>query len=62
MDIYNVRELSEVLLKQGTLTPDSKLYLTHINHSTSHAQMENAVKELAFPIETVVAYDGLRIL
>ena len=61
MDIYSVRDLAEVMLKQGTLSCDTRLYLTHINHSTSHAQMVKAVEELIFPIETIVAYDGLKI-
>jgi len=62
MDIYSVRKLVDVLTDQGTLTNESRIYLTHINHSTSHSQMEKAVEELKFPIHTEVAYDGMKIL
>lgn len=62
MDIYQVRDLTEILLNNGTLNQDSRIYLTHINHSTSYSQMEKAVEELNFPIYTEVAYDGMRIL
>lgn len=57
-----VREVTERLLSQGTLTKESVLYLTHINHSTSHGRMLKEVERLNFPIPTTVAYDGLKIL
>ena len=62
MNLENVRKLVDVLLSQGTLHKDSILYLTHINHHTGHDEMEDGVRQLQFPIETHVAYDGLKIL
>lgn len=62
MYLTDVYALTEALLRQKTVSADTKLYLTHINHSTSHSQMEEAVKKMQFPVETVVAYDGLKIL
>lgn len=62
MNLENVRRLVDVLLAQGTLHQNSILYLTHINHGTGHDEMEDGVRRLQFPIETHVAYDGLKIL
>lgn len=62
MDIYGVRELVEQLVQQGTLDQNSRLYITHINHGTSHNQMLCAVKQLSFPIPTTVCHDGIKIL
>lgn len=62
MYLSDVYSLTETLLRQKTISYDTKFYLTHINHSTSHSQMEEAVEKMHFPIETTVAYDGLKIL
>ena len=62
MNLTKVRTLVDTLLEQGTLHKDTVLYLTHINHSTGHDEVEEGVRELDFPIETHVAYDGLKIL
>lgn len=62
MNLEDVRQLVDVLFAQGTLHKDSVLYLTHINHHTGHDEMEEVVRRLRFPIETHVAYDGLKIL
>lgn len=62
MYLSDVYSLVEILLSQKTVSADTRLYLTHINHTTSHSQMEEAVKKMNFPIETTVAYDGLKIL
>lgn len=62
MDLVAVRELAGQLYQQGTLHDGSVLYLTHINHHTGHDAMLQRVEELAFPVKTIVAYDGLKIL
>lgn len=62
MNLQNVRDLTDTLLQQGTLHRESILYLTHINHGTGHGEMEDGVKRLNFPIQTIVAYDGCKIL
>ena len=58
---YDVRELIGRLYRQGTLNGESVVYLTHINHHTSHTEMPEAVKSLDFPVRTVVTYDGMTV-
>ena len=62
--IRQVRDLTEILFKQGTLDPNSRLYLTHISHNyfSTYSNLLAKVEELAFPIPATVAYDGLKIL
>lgn len=62
MNLGDVRKLIDTLYRQGTLHDNSTVYLTHINHGSSHAQMVKRTEELQFPVKTVVAYDGLKIL
>ncbi|MBQ8892874.1 MAG: hypothetical protein IJ043_00515 [Clostridia bacterium] len=61
MRLCDVRELAEALFNQGTIDGNSLLYLTHINHRSTHKENEEGVKELNFPVKTIVAYDGLKI-
>lgn len=61
MNLQNVRDLTETLLAQGTLTPGSRLYLTHINHHSAPEELEACLEQLHFPIPTVVAWDGMKI-
>ena len=61
LNLESVHKLIEKLYNQGTLTNNSSVYLTHINHGTSHSQMEECTKQLQFSVPTVVAWDGLKI-
>lgn len=61
MRLQDVRELVTTLCEQGTLDEQSVLYLTHINHHSTHQQNIEGVKKLHFPVKTIVAYDGLKI-
>lgn len=61
MSIYSVRTLVDQLMEQGTIDENTLLYLTHINHSTSHRTLLKAIEELAFPLPTTLCHDGLRI-
>lgn len=61
MSLYDVRELVDILYRQGTLDQNSCVYLTHISHASTHTQMLEKTEELQFPVPTVVAWDGLRI-
>ncbi len=61
MSLKDVRALTEALPAQGTLHEQSRLFLTHINHGTSYRTLCQAIEKDTFPIDTVVAYDGLRI-
>ena len=54
--------LADKLLEQGTLDENSILYLTHISHRSTHKQNVDAVENIAFPVKTIVAYDGVKIL
>ena len=62
MGIQDVYNLTNTLYRQGTLHDGSTLWLTHINHRTGHDQLVEAAASLPFPVKTVVAVDGLRIL
>lgn len=62
MNLQHVRDLAEILYSQGTISDKSTIYLTHINHRTGHDQMVEGVKKLEFPVPTIVAWDGLKIL
>ena len=62
MRMEDVRELAGKLLEQGTLDEHSILYLTHINHRSTHIQNVAAVEKMNFPVKTIVAYDGIKIL
>ena len=61
MSLYEVRELVGRLCEQGTLHEGTQIYLTHINHGSSHDQMLEKVEELQFPLPVTVAWDGLKI-
>jgi len=62
MGLVAVKKLVEQLYRQGTLHDGSRLYLTHINHHTGHDAMVETVRAMEFPVQTIVAYDGLKIL
>ena len=62
MRLCDVYDLVNLLLNQGTLNSNSVVYLSHINHSSSHSQMLDAVEKIQFPLKTIVAYDGMKIL
>ena len=59
--VYEVRELVGELCESGTLHDGSVIYLTHINHGSSHDQVVEKVEELDFPLPVTVAWDGLKI-
>lgn len=61
MSLYEVRDLVGRLWEQGTLREGSVLYLTHINHGSSHDQMLELTGKLDFPLPVTVAWDGLKI-
>lgn len=61
MSLQDAYELVCKLKEQGTLDENSTVYLTHINHGTSHKQMLAALEEMHFPVPTVIAYDGLKV-
>ncbi|MBQ4051083.1 MAG: MBL fold metallo-hydrolase [Oscillospiraceae bacterium] len=61
MCLEQVRELVGELFDSGAITPETKVYLTHINHGSSHDQMLEAVDALDFPLPVTVAVDGMKI-
>ncbi|MBR6790633.1 MAG: MBL fold metallo-hydrolase [Oscillospiraceae bacterium] len=61
MCLQLVREMVGELYESGALHDGSQVFLTHINHGTSHDQMIEAVAELDFPLPVTVAWDGLKI-
>lgn len=62
MNLEHVRNLMTQLTEQGTVDEKTVLYLTHINHRTGYDQMVEGVEKLQFPMKTIVAWDGLKIL
>ena len=62
MTLEDACDLTQALYAQGTLHDQSLVYLTHINHSTGHDEMVEGAVRLPFPVQTTVAYDGLKIL
>lgn len=62
MRLCDVRKLIGQLYDQGTLSENSTVYLSHINHSSTHQSMLQGVEELSFPVPTIVAWDGMKIL
>ena len=62
LDIWELKKLAEQLYAQGTLNAKSALFITHINHGTSHREMLKALEEMDFPVSVTVCFDGIRIL
>ena len=62
LNLKGVHQLVEQLYCQGTLSDNSVVYLTHINHNTSHSQMVENTEQMHFSVPTIVAWDGLKIL
>lgn len=62
MNLDQVKDLVDQLYEQGTLHEKSRVYITHINHNSSHDQMVHYTEQLQFPISAIVAWDGLKIL
>lgn len=59
---FSCMELFKKLLEQGTISPNTKIYLTHINHYTStHSDLLKYFAEQDFSCKITVAYDGMRI-
>ena len=62
LDAFACQRLFRVLAEQGTITGQTHIYLTHINHSTSTgAELEQWVSQQRFPCRVTVAYDGMQI-
>lgn len=62
LDASSCRELFPLLLEQGTLRPDSRIYLTHINHYTSnHQQLCEFFAQWDFVCPITVCWDGFQI-
>jgi phosphoribosyl 1,2-cyclic phosphate phosphodiesterase len=60
---YNNMLLFEALLSQGSIRPDTAIYLTHINQSSTHQELVDyfAAQGDRVPNPITVAYDGLSI-
>ena len=61
MGMADVKALADKLFEQGTLDRQSRLYLTHINHQSTHKQNTEAVEAMSFPVQTIVTYDGMKL-
>ena len=62
LNMRELKELTEQLYARGTLDENSTLFITHINHGTSHNEMLKALGEMDFRIPAAVCYDGIKIL
>jgi phosphoribosyl 1,2-cyclic phosphate phosphodiesterase len=62
LDAFSCMELFNKLLEQGTIAPNTKIYLTHINHYTStYSDLLKYFTDQDFPCEITVTYDGMKI-
>lgn len=63
LDIASCQLVFERLLKQGTITSRSHIYLTHINHchTADHETMQRIFDQAGFSVPVTVAYDGMQI-
>ncbi|MGI5958153.1 MAG: MBL fold metallo-hydrolase [Massiliimalia sp.] len=62
LDAASCRELFPILLEQGTLTDQSRIYLAHINHYTSnHQELCEFFENWKFTCPITVCWDGFEI-
>lgn len=62
LDAFSCMDTFNKLYSQGTITNQTKIYLTHINHYTStHAELAEWFAHRAVPYEIAVTYDGYEI-
>ncbi|HHX37043.1 MAG TPA: MBL fold metallo-hydrolase [Clostridiaceae bacterium] len=62
MDVYSICETVDKLIRQGSVTETTKIYITHISHHAvrSHDAYEGFLQE-RFGERIQLAWDGLRI-
>ena len=62
LDAFSCERLFRLLAGQGTITEQTHVYLTHINHYTSTGEeLESWLRGRNFPCPLTLAYDGLQI-
>ncbi len=63
LDLNSAYNLCRRLFEQNTVTPDTRVYLTHINQEQdyTHEEMTAVCAERKTPYQITVAYDGLQI-
>lgn len=63
MNIEDCNRLFSTMYANGTITGDTKIYVTHISHkhSFTHADLAAYFKDQRTPYSVTVAYDGLII-
>lgn len=63
LDVDSCFALFGHLLEREAITPNTQIYLTHINHKqpATHAQLQELCDEKQFPAPVTVAWDGLAI-
>ena len=63
MDAASDMLLFDELIARRAVTPQTKVYLTHINHFSSHADLEAffAVAKTPFDSPVTIAYDGMEL-
>lgn len=59
LDAYSCIRLFRELLKRRIITPDTRIYLTHINHYTvGHSALQSWFDQQEFPCKITVCWDG----
>ena len=63
MDAASNLLLFEELIARRAVTPQTDVYLTHISHATTHAQLEAFFAKASTPFEhpVTIAYDGMKL-
>ena len=61
MDAHSNILLLEKLLAIGAISPDTRVYITHISHTSTHEELTAFFNDVDLPFKTpiTVAYDGL---
>lgn len=64
LTLEELRELVDQLVAQGTLDQNSRIYVSHVNHNwgNSYPALVEHLQNQQYPIPTVMAYDGMKIL
>lgn len=63
LDVNSCNLLFHQLWEQGTITPDTQIYLTHINHhhDATHDDLTRIFQNTDLPCPITVCYDGMQI-
>lgn len=63
LDAFSCIKVFRHLYEQNTISNNTSIYLTHINHyNGTHKELENYFREQDLPFDVTVAHDGMKII